>query len=55
MAETIIAGDDEAERQAALAFDLLRLEPGFLEDPFPTYTGCGGGIRCTAAPTAPIS
>lgn len=37
MAETIIAGDDETERQAALAFDLLRLEPGFLEDPFPIY------------------
>ncbi len=34
---TIIAGDDESERQAALAFDLLRLELGFLEDPFPIY------------------
>jgi len=27
----------QAERQAALAFDLQRLEPGFLEDPYPTY------------------
>src|SRR5215468_2219918 len=27
----------EAEKEAALAFDLQRLEPGFLEDPYPTY------------------
>lgn len=37
MTQTIVTGDDEAERAAAQAFDLLRLEPGFLEDPFPTY------------------
>src|SRR5438105_4499836 len=29
--------DDTAERAAALAFDLLNLEPGFLDDPFPVY------------------
>jgi cytochrome P450 len=27
----------QAERDVALAFDLQRLEPGFLEDPYPTY------------------
>jgi len=29
--------DIQVEKQAALAFDLQRLEPGFLEDPYPTY------------------
>ncbi len=28
---------EAAEREVALAFDLLHLEPGFLDDPFPFY------------------
>ena len=32
-----MTGTDDAERGAALAFDLLCLEPGFLEDPYPVY------------------
>ena len=31
------ARDIATERQAALAFDLKRLDPGFLADPFPLY------------------
>src|ERR1700687_2900017 len=37
MTQPIVTADDDTERAAAQAFDLLRLEPGFLEDPFPTY------------------
>jgi cytochrome P450 len=31
------APDEAAQREAALAFDLLHLDPAFLDDPFPTY------------------
>ena len=31
------APDIAADRRAALAFDLKRLDPGFLADPFPLY------------------
>ena len=37
MAQPTVPSDDKTEQQAAFAFDLLRLEPGFLDDPFPTY------------------
>src|SRR5216683_921949 len=30
-------GPDDTARQAALAFDLRRLDPGFLADPYPLY------------------
>jgi cytochrome P450 len=33
----IVEPDEAAERQAALAFDLMRLDPSFLDDPYPTY------------------
>jgi cytochrome P450 len=33
----VVKPDEAAEREAAVAFDLLNLEPGFLENPFPTY------------------
>src|SRR5213594_1139680 len=32
-----VEAGEAAEREAALAFDLLNLEPCFLDDPFPTY------------------
>ncbi len=32
-----VESDEAAERQAALAFDLMNLAPEFLENPFPTY------------------
>src|SRR5438034_9211374 len=33
----VVEAGEAAEREAALAFDLLHLEPSFLDDPFPTY------------------
>jgi cytochrome P450 len=33
----VIGPDEAAEREAALAFDLTRLDPTFLDDPYPTY------------------
>ena len=33
----VVEAGEAAEREAALAFDLLHLEPCFLDDPFPTY------------------
>ena len=33
----VVKPDEAADREAALAFDLMRLDPSFLDDPFPTY------------------
>ena len=39
----------------ALAFDLKRLDPAFLDDPFPSTGPCASTLRFTACRTARTS